>query len=95
MGVTKNKDVKEAFLILTQDGNQIFLLENEEVKIKYDCEADSWSLRDLEDGVIKEGMKIAYYAVSNKYLSFSYRFQDDDKKERKEIKLEFLTGWDF
>lgn len=94
MGIIKNNDVKDAFRIITEDGNRIFLqdindYDMRDVKIKECPQTGTWNLVGIDDEPLIIGMNIAYYAVSNKILSFSFRLQDESKQERKTIKLWF------
>ncbi len=94
MGITKNEDVMDAFRVITEDGNRIFLQELDEnnkrdVKIKENTEKGTWDLVTINDVPIITAMFIAYYAVSNKVLTFTYRLKNENKEERKAIKLWF------
>jgi hypothetical protein len=94
MGITKNNDVKDAFRIITEDGNRIFLqdindYDMRDVKLKESTETGTWNLVGIDDEPIITNMHIAYYAVSNKILSFVYRLLNESKEERKTIKLWF------
>lgn len=89
MGIINNFDVKESFLILTKDGNQIFKLDEDEVIVKYQPEHESWRVQNLNGDIIEDDIKIAYYATSNKILSFKYRRRGESKEQRKEMRLYF------
>lgn len=94
MGITKNNDVMDAFRIITEDGNRIFLqdvnaYDMRDVKIKENPIEGVWDLVGIDDETIIEGMNIAYYSVSNKVLSFTFRLKGEAKEERKIIKLWF------
>jgi len=94
MGITKNNDVMDAFKVVTEDGNRIFLQDVNEydmrdVKIRENAEKGTWDLIGIDDSPVVTGMHIAYYAVSNKVLSFTYRLSGEKKEERKTIKLWF------
>lgn len=94
MGIVKNFDVKEAFFILTEDGNHIFQMEkpNKEkidITVTYNAETDTWNLTDLENMMIIPAIIIAYYAVSDKTLSICYRLPGQTKEDRQTVNLHF------
>lgn len=94
MGIVKNFDVKEAFLILTEDGNRIFRMEKPDgdfidVNVIYNSETNSWDLQDVDTKMIVHNIIIAYYAVSDKVLSICYRLPKQNKEERQTVRLWF------
>jgi hypothetical protein len=60
-----------------------------DVKLREGAESDTWDLISIDDTVLIANMSIAYYAVSNKVLSFTYRLNGETKQERKTMKLWF------